>query len=138
MDERLSVPSPIAQADDPAAADAARRRLRPKKGLISSLSLPSLRHSSRRLRRTSTASASACEDGEGTRVGRAKGKGKPRDEFDEETARSEDGRDDDEVSVKMDLITLDYASSREIESPLPEDETKDVYRWAMVYENQRG
>lgn len=137
MDQYLSVPSPMAQADDPAAADAARLRLRPKKSILSLLSLPSLRRSSRRLSKASTASLGANSDAEGSWAGRGKGKGKERAEVDEVEERSI-GRDIDGASVATDFVKLDDGSTREHDSSYLDDETKDVYRWAMVYENQRG
>lgn len=137
MNQYLSGPTPIPHADDPAAADAARLRLRPKKSILSSLSLPSLRRSSRRLSKASTASISANSDAEGSGLGRAKTKGKGTVEVDEE-GRSMGSMETDGASVMTDFVKLDDGSARAHDSACLEVETKDMYRWAMVYENQRG
>lgn len=138
MGQYLSVPSPIPHADDSAAADAARLRLRPKKSILSLISLPSLRRSSRRLSKASTASLGANSDAEGSWAGRDKGKGKGRAEADEVEEHSIARSDIDGASMVTDFVKLDDGSAREHGSEYMDDETKDVYRWAMVYENQRG
>lgn len=136
MDQYLSVPSPIPHADDPSAADAARLRLRPKKSILSLISMPSLRRSSRRLSKASTASLGANSDAEGSWAGRGIGRGRGR--ADEVVERSIGRSDVDGASVVTDLVKLDDGLARGHDNSYLDDETKVVYRWAMVYENQRG
>ncbi|KAH9898392.1 hypothetical protein C8Q73DRAFT_684699 [Cubamyces lactineus] len=94
--------------DDYAAADAARRRFS-HHGLFSSISLPSLRRRrSRAHRRNSSPSPSSLVPNE----------------------RSASASDIPEQ--------VNISESPTIAAELDEDYDKDVYRWAVLYENQRG
>ncbi|KIM85209.1 hypothetical protein PILCRDRAFT_817208 [Piloderma croceum F 1598] len=107
----LSFPPPqCMQTDEYSAADAARRRLAPKSGLRLFASLTSLRQRSKSTssKRSSTASAELTESTGGT-------------------AHLHPPTDTDDV-----LINLDGSAISDFH------ENKDVYKWAILYENQRG
>jgi hypothetical protein len=109
----LSFPPPqCMQPDEYSAADAARRRLAPKSGLRLFASLTSLRQRSKSTssKRSSTAIQSA-------QLTESMG----------ETAHLRPPTDTDDV-----LINLDGSAISDFH------ENKDVYKWAILYENQRG
>ena len=99
---------PPLQADEYSAADPARRRLVPKSGLRIFASLTSLRQRSKSA--TSRKSAGANDSTQAT-----------------------DERDPLRPSTGTDtIINLDGSAISDFH------ENKDVYRWAILYENQRG
>ena len=102
-------PPDALQLDDHAAADQARQRLN-KRGLLSSVSLPHLgRSPSKSSKRRSTVSFPALPD----------------------LSSSEPNIYDAPQLVEL---PEDWHISVEVD----EDYNKDVYRWAVLYENQRG
>ncbi|KAI0724562.1 hypothetical protein C8T65DRAFT_563506 [Cerioporus squamosus] len=107
---QTSPPPPEAiEKDDYAAAEQARQRFQ-HKGLFSSVSFPLLphRHKSKSRRRDASPSPSSVA----------------------ELERS--------TSVPTDIPDLVNLSERGSSAELDEDYGKDVYRWAVLYENQRG
>jgi hypothetical protein len=100
------------QLDDYSAADAARRRLAPKSGLRLFASLTNLRQRSRST--TSRMSYPATE---------------PTDELEStnEVAPTHPSTGDIDIIISLDSSAISNFH-----------ENKDVYRWAVLYENQRG
>ncbi|CDO71571.1 hypothetical protein BN946_scf184911.g41 [Trametes cinnabarina] len=108
---RPSQPPPgSVQKDDYAAADEARRRLS-KRGLFSSISLPSFRKSRRR-----------------SKAQQRNASPSPSSIVEIERAASE--------SDIPDLVNI--SESSDLAAELDKEYDKDVYRWAILYENQRG
>lgn len=108
-----SIPPPpeAIQKDDYAAADQARQRFA-KRGLFSSVSLPNFplrRHNSKTHKRNASLSLVSID---------------------------ELGRSASVPPNGPDLVTL--AEDPNLSAELDEDYDKDVYRWAVMYENQRG
>ncbi|KAH8100722.1 hypothetical protein BXZ70DRAFT_1008210 [Cristinia sonorae] len=107
-------PPECMRQDDPAAADHARRRLLPKRSFLSNI-LPSRRRPQKS--RDSNLSAASVP----SPVGERDAAGSP---------ELPAGTMDDLVHLQNRLLSE--------EAPLEEDYSKDVYRWAVLYENQRG
>lgn len=101
-------PPETIQRDDYVAAEEARRRFA-KRGLFSSVSLPSFHKRKARTRKRSASPSSSS------------------------IPQVEDFAS---VSDRPDLVSLAEASS--LVAELDEDYDKDVYAWAVLYENQRG
>lgn len=113
-----SPPPPQAiQTDDYAAADAARTRVNKRLSLLSSLSLPSLhRHKSPRRKQDARSNSTRRSSSDSVSTDRLQASSLPLDGYEP--------------------VQLADAGVASVE--LDQNYDKDVYRWAVLYENQRG